>query len=301
MKVLLVPRLKIQNANGLSSPYTIGFPAMTGWLGAVHALERMLADTEFDYVRFKSVGVVCHKMDLQTHRGDGDFVYSIIGTGNPLIPKTKEGDPQNAERPPFVEEARCHLTVSLVIECEGLGLGLHRFEESVDKLVQGRLKMAGGDILSAKPVEVKTVDNEKSRWQLLRRLMPGFCLIERRDLMIKAMQDGLDGLDALLDHLAVHHTATEDEDGKVSWESKRREKGWLVPIATGFHGISPLGQVKNQRAPETPHCFAESVVTLGEFVMPYRIEDLNHMLWHYHSDLENNLYLCKPNTAINEL
>ncbi len=299
MKMLLVPRLKIQNANGLSSPYTIGFPAMTGWLGAVHALERKLAATEFDYVRFKSVGVVCHKMDLQTHRGDGDFVYSIIGTGNPLIPKTQKGDPYNAERPPFVEEARCHLTVSLVIECEGLGLGLDRFEESINQLVQGRLKMAGGDILSANPVEIIPVDDEKSRRQLLRRLMPGFCLIERRDLMIKAMQDGLDGLDALLDHLAVHHTATEDEYGEVNWESKRREKGWLVPIATGFHGISPLGQVKNQRDPETPHCFAESVVTLGEFIMPYRIEDLDNMLWCYETDMDHNLYLCRQKQPVN--
>ena len=33
-KVLLIPHVKILNANALSSPYTIGFPAMTAWLGA---------------------------------------------------------------------------------------------------------------------------------------------------------------------------------------------------------------------------------------------------------------------------
>ena len=37
---LLIPRIRIQNANAMSSPYTIGFPAMTAWLGAVHALQR---------------------------------------------------------------------------------------------------------------------------------------------------------------------------------------------------------------------------------------------------------------------
>ena len=39
---LLIPHLKLHNANAMSSPYTIGFPAMTAWLGAVHALQRKL-------------------------------------------------------------------------------------------------------------------------------------------------------------------------------------------------------------------------------------------------------------------
>ena len=42
MNVILIPHIKIQNANALSSPFTIGFPAMTAWLGAVHALERKI-------------------------------------------------------------------------------------------------------------------------------------------------------------------------------------------------------------------------------------------------------------------
>ena len=142
--ILLIPRIKIQNANALSSPYTIGFPAMTAWLGAAHALERKLNETEFDEVQFKSMAVVCHNIDLQTHKGDGDFVYSIIGTGNPLVPKTKKGNPQNAERSSFIEEARCHLTVSLVIEYENLGLNRDEFTETVDHIFQGQMKLAGG-------------------------------------------------------------------------------------------------------------------------------------------------------------
>ena len=39
-RFLLIPHIKIHNANAMSSPYTIGFAALTGWLGAVHALER---------------------------------------------------------------------------------------------------------------------------------------------------------------------------------------------------------------------------------------------------------------------
>ncbi|MGL5336624.1 MAG: type I-F CRISPR-associated protein Csy2, partial [Enterovibrio sp.] len=42
MNVLILPHLKIHNANALSSPFTIGFPAMTAWLGFMRALERKL-------------------------------------------------------------------------------------------------------------------------------------------------------------------------------------------------------------------------------------------------------------------
>ena len=70
-----------------------------------------------------------------------------------------------------------------------------------------------------------------------------------------------------------------------------------MPIAVGFQGISELEQAKNQRDANTPHRFAESVLTLGEFVMPYRIEHIDQLLWKYHVDLENNLYLCQNQTT----
>lgn len=309
MKVLHIPRINIQNANALSSPYTIGFPAMTAWLGAVHALERKLADTDYADVRFKSVGVVCHKMGLQTFKGEGDFDHSIIGTANPSVAdeqyKKKYGNLYSSKwdapltRPPFVEEARCHLTISLVIEYEGLGFGgTQDFPETIDELIQGGMKMAGGDILSSSPTKFENVGDDGRRMKLLRQLMPGFCLVERRDLMQQAMSEGLDGLDALLSFLKVTHSASEDDNGKVTWQSQRKEKGWLVPIATGFHGITELGKAKNQRDPDTPHRFAESLVTLGEFIMPYRIEQMENMMWQYETDMDNNLYYCKQKQPI---
>jgi len=291
--ILLIPRISILNANALSSPYTIGFPAMTAWLGATHALERSLRDKEsYENVRLKSMAVVCHKMDLQTHRGEGDYVHSIIGTGNPLD--------KTGKRSSFIEEARCHLTVSLIMEYEGLGFNdRDEFVEAVGHLFR-RMKLAGGDILDFKPAEHLEVDDEASRRSLLRRLMPGHCLVERRDLMLQGMAEGQDAMDALLDYLKVTHSSAVDDQGKVTWTSSRKSKGWIVPIATGFHGISALGQAQNQRDPDTPHRFAESVVTLGEFIMPYRITDLDHMLWHYHADEEHNLYLCQQNKSKTE-
>jgi len=290
---LLIPHLKLLNANAMSSPYTIGFPAMTAWLGAVHALQRKLQTKDCD-VALTKVAVSCHEFNLQTYKGQGDFVHSIIGTANPL---DKDGS-----RPAFIEEARCHLEVSLLIEIENLGF---KKREQLLKIVPdlvSSMKFASGDVLSVQKCQIIDFDEDESHDKELRpilnKLMLGHVLIERRDLVVESMNQGRDALDAVLDYLKVTHSSAVDENGKVTWNSKRQTHGWLVPIAIGFQGISELGQAKNQRDANTPHRFAESVLTLGEFVMPYRIEHIDQLLWQYHVDLENNLYLCKNISTI---
>lgn len=293
-RFLLIPHIKIHNANAMSSPYTIGFPAMTAWLGAVHALQRHIQQQGLTDVKLTSVAVSCHQFDLQTYKGRGDFVNSIVSTANPL---DKDGS-----RPAFIEEARCHLEVSLLVEYQGLDSDdLEQFKTLVNSQLLC-MKLAGGDVLSAKAVETIPVDEEDEQAvkKVLGKLMLGYVLIERRDLMIKAMQEeNKDALEALLDHLKVMHRSTQDDEGKVAWTSSRKTSGWLVPIATGFQGISEPGTAKHQRDNITPHRFAESVVTLGEFVMPYRIKDLDNMLWQYHVEPEQNLYLCQTLSTTN--
>ncbi|ASF48263.1 type I-F CRISPR-associated protein Csy2 [Methylovulum psychrotolerans] len=295
-RFLLIPHIKIHNANAMSSPYTIGFPAMTAWLGAVHALQRHIQKHELTDVQLISVAVSCHQLDLQTYKGQGDFVSSIVSTANPL---DKDGS-----RPAFIEEARCHLDVTLLIEYKGLD------SDDVDKftaLANAQLlcmKLASGDVLSAGASETLYVDEDEEQdlKKLLKKLMLGYVLIERRDLMITAMQkEGKDALESLLDHLKIMYRATQGDEGKATWTNSRKTSGWLVPIAVGFQGISELGTAKNQRDTETQHRFAESVVTLGEFIMPYRIKNVDDILWQYHVDTEQNLYLCQTLSTSNNL
>lgn len=285
---LLIPHLKIHNANAMSSPYTIGFPAMTAWLGAVHAIQRKLNAKNYD-VELNKVAISCHEFDLQTYKGQGDFVHSIVGTANPL---DKDGN-----RPAFIEEARCHLEVSLLIEIENTDPDeKEAFLNLVNQCVNS-MKFASGDVLSVKKCEILVFDEDgnvdKELRPILNKLMLGHVLIERRDLVIESMNEGKDALDAVLDYLKVTHRSVVDNDDKVTWTSQRKTQGWLVPIAVGFQGISELAHAKNQRDSVTPHRFAESVLTLGEFKMPYRIESIDQLLWQYHVDLENNLYLCQ--------
>ncbi len=290
-KILLIPHLHIHNANALSSPFTIGFPAMTAWLGATHALQRKLNEGGID-VKVTATGVVSHQMNLQTYRGTNDFVSSIIGTGNPLD--------KTGSRSSFIEEARCHLEVSLLLELQGISQEQEdAIKAQISHLLNSKIKMAGGDIQSFSPPAIFVLEdnNEEDLRRFTRKIMPGYVLIERRDLMIEAMGQGQDdAMAALIDYVAIHHRCEQTKDG-VLWKKRRKSQtdkplGWIVPIATGFHGISELGQAKNQRDPDQPHCFAESLVTLGEFKMPHRFESISDMLWCYQVDKASNFYQC---------
>lgn len=301
-KYLLLRHVKIHNANAFSSPLTIGFPAMTAWLGAMHALERKLRQHEvLSDIRMKKMAVSCQDFDLQTYKGPGDYVNSVIITSNPL---RKKG--ASFERPPFIEEARVHLNVSLLIEIEGLeSSSLSTFTEKTTEALMG-MKIAGGDILGFSPIKdpmkltstrdsgILLVDeeNERDARRAIRSLMPGYILVERRQLLKQKQEEPKqqDTLQAMLDLLALHY---EYDDELDSWYLQpRKEKGWLVPIVTGFKGMTPLRHVANQRDASTLHRFAEPALTLGEFKMAHRFQDINEMMWQYQYDADKDLYVC---------
>lgn len=301
-KYLLLRHVKIHNTNAFSSPLTIGFPAMTAWLGAMHALERKLRQHEaLSDIRLTKLAVSCHDFNLQTYKGPGDYVNSVIITSNPL---RKKG--ASFERPPFIEEARVHLTISLLIEIDGLLPD--RFSIFIEKTTETLMgmKIAGGDILDFLPIQdpmeststrnsrLLLVDGENEREvrRAIRSLMPGYVLVERRQLL-KRKQEELnqqDVLQVMLDLLALHYEYDDEQD---SWHLQpRKEKGWLVPIVTGFKGLTPLGHVANQRDASTLHRFAEPVLTLGEFKMAHRFDCIDDIMWHYHYDKNKDLYVC---------
>ncbi len=288
---LLIPNLKIHNANALSSPYTIGYPAMTAWLGFMHGLERKLKNSEYKDIQFSGIIVSCLDINLQTYKGRGDYINSIIATSNPLD--------KSGKRPSFIEEARCDIEVTIAIEIRLGVIDYQQFTAFIDNTLQ-TMKVASGDILHSRPSRHLQVDNDQPR-DLSKYLMPGFCLVSRQDLMQKFMLQGKDAIDAMLEYLKTTTQIKIDEDHKVN-KSKptKKEKGWIVPIAIGFQGISPLGALKNTRDQTTPHRFAESVVTLGEFKMPYHFDSVEEMIWRYQPYQGNDLYLCQNNYTSND-
>ncbi len=281
--------MEIHNANAMSSPYTIGFPAMTAWLGGIHALERRVRAAGMTDVKLVSVAVSCHKFTLHTYRGHGDRYWSVVSTANPLRKKGSDW-----VRPAFIEEPRCDLTVSLLVEVTGVnGDNEDEFIRVVESLLH-RQKMASGDIRRVGGISLETIapDDDKSEKRLLRKLMPGYVPIERRDLMVDDGTGG-DALDKMLDYLRLNVTNAAAEEDTPEWVYEKKVPGWIVPLAVGYKSLSKLGKVKNQRESDTLHCFAESVITLGEFKMPYRFDDIDEIMWSYDTThVEDGLYLC---------
>ena len=290
--ILVLDTIEVLAANAISSYATIGVPAVTAIGGFLHAIERKLKQQGIN-IKLNNFAMLYKHVSLQVHKQG--YNTSIKATANPSILKNVTGAIQ---RPPFNPEAKCHLQLSLLVNIEDEIANSAQLCDAIQNILP-IMKLAGGDIIRFGKIYIDYVDedDDKSLNNFIAKINPSFVLAERKDLM----QQGNSTLDALLDNLAVYHkcnkTANDDttEQSKskftIEWQQpERKNKGWIVPIAVGYQGISPLGAAKNTRDTTTPHRFAESIITLGEFKMPHRFEKINDMFWQYYHDAEANLY-----------
>lgn len=311
--LLILNHIEVQNANAIAG-LTWGFPGITSFLGFTHALSRYTE--KIQGVQFAGCAIVCHSHQVQAHqpKPHSEFVFAL--TRNPL---TKEG-----KTAPFNEEARMHMDVSLVIECdfvaEDLDFGAAnnsenttRFEsELVRKILTMRL--AGGTIQAVQGIEFKTLSEDydergKEFRKSMLRMLPGFMLVDRSPLLQEHLSDlrerHVDAtlLDAWLDFSTLRYRAypqiaeseTADATTPAEWRHVARPgEEWLVPITTGFKAISPLyspGEVANARDPSVPFRFVESAYGVGQWISPHRLRDMRHIFWRYQQD--GDWYLCK--------
>lgn len=278
---LIIPHLQILNANAASSPITVGFPSMPSWLGMAHALERNIHQ-RYDYLKDISLprlAISCHSFNFRAFDDKKNFTKSLIGSSNPLV-KNNKGV---FERPPFIEEAHCHLNVTLLFELNGI-TETDILDSVLDAVKQELplLKAAGGDIICSekdlKRWKITTLSDDERFYAITNKLLPGTVLIERSDLM-KYDDGDHDALDNLFETL----------------NKKKDAKGWLVPINVGYKDLSGAIEVSNQRDYQYEHHFAEPVLTIGEFIPPYRIQSLDDIMWEYKYIPSDGLYLCKNN------
>lgn len=292
---ILLPHIAVHNANAMSSTYTVGFPAMTAWLGAFHRLERELRRTDdCPALRITGVAVACEHFHLQQYQKNQFAPINLAMTANPLKKSKKTG---TYERPPFIAEARCDIRVSFILRTEGIEA--EQSEDLKERMLSllARQKLAGGDMVSLpekKQIQIKHLEDSAEERKFMRHLMPGFVLVERKDLF-EALEG--DDLDKLLTAVSLHAEPVLDETtGKIDkWMYRKNlAQGWVVPIAVGYRDLSgdKALRVANQRDMQTEHHFVEPLVTLGEFKMPYRFERIEEILWGYHYDQSRGLYEC---------
>jgi CRISPR-associated protein Csy2 len=296
--LILLRRLRVENANAVAG-LTWGFPAMTHFMGYTHALSRRLgADSGLSLT---ACAVICH--DHQAHAYSSGRDYQFALTRNPL---TKEGKTAS-----FNEEGRMHMTVSLLLECQGEiengEYGRRDLEVRLAQLCPSQ-RLAGG-IITGEP-EILVLDRPRTTGELKKlqwRMMPGFVLRDRSNWLGEHHQALLQEdpqatrLDAWLDFAALKMQAEmpegeEPQEGAAAaWRYLPKPRpGYLVPLMTGWQRISalyPPGAVENVRDPDVPFAFAEAVYGIGEWCGVHRISDLNDVFWRYHTT-ETGYYCC---------
>lgn len=319
--VLVFPRLRVQNANAISSPLTHGFPSITAFTGLMWALERKLVQAGIALQLLK-VGVICHAHDEQVVDG---YVKTFRLTRNPVD--------KGGNTAAIVEEGRIHLDITLVFGVAAPNTPaalIQAAEDTAQTLAQriaevlATMRIAGGTVLSTPPtpgwrtrpwLAMLPEDAEAQaaafkQWR--RQWLPGYALVGRDDLLaarlvhLQQSQPEATLLDAWLHAARFNHApvaAAEGEaplaDGKVRWADPLRGNGagWTVPIPVGYASLigKPYGagEVAHARDMTTPFAFVESVYSLGEWISPHRLQSMQALLWHAETDSEKGLYRCR--------
>ena len=312
--LLVLPRLRVQNANTISSPLTWGFPSITAFTGLMTALERRLGLQSG--LALLGVGVICHGFEPQVTTAG--YTRSFHLTRNPVL--------QDGSTAAIVEEGRAHLDITLVFDVE---LDLSRSGEAersqlaahIGELVAG-MRIAGGSVMPALPGTFRnpprplltlvpdTVEERTKQFsRLSRRWLPGFALVSRDDLLqarrieLQTTQPGATLLDAWLDMSRINHRATrsqtvDEKTGEtletIEWATDSRA-GWTVPIPVGFAPLTALyspGEVIGVRDVSVPFQFVESVYSIGQWISPHRLNEVEQLLWRPSYDPATGLYRC---------
>ena len=291
---LLLDKIKIQSANAISSPITYGFPAITAFLGAVHALSRKLPP-EWE-IQLDGVLVSSHDCQVQHYRPHPYADYTFNQSRNP---RKRDGSD-----PSIIEEGKVHLIVSLMIEVKTTRQGRRWLNDNKSECLQFikqkimQQRIAGGSVQSLEKVWLfeHTTEDEA----LKRALLPGFVLVnaqqELEDITAELQQQTPEAtqLDALIAVATLHHIPETDDKGNTSWTTRsvKTGRGWLVPIPVGFQAIAdpfPAGQLTNCRTDEYPSQYVEAIYSLGKWLFAYRINDISQFFWRYHN--AENLFL----------
>ena len=314
---LLFDRVEIEQANAIPSPLTYGFPAIGGFVGAIHHLARRLAAD--DPLALGGVLIACHRCAPRIFRARHYDDATFIQGRNPLL--------KSGETAAIVEEGKVNLTVSLVVEATGDGNSVRERKEMLcqrfkEMLMQQRV--AGGSVRAI--ADVRLYEHHHAD-ELAFALAPAFVLTDAREEMAVLLAELRSGvrhcyrrgkvrpiepetatglpprpqataLDVLLATAELFHLPPCEDETAWGEYSVKKGRGWLVPIAVGYQGIAPRyapGEVRHLRTPDYPSHYVEAVHSLGRWVFAPTLAGggevtLEEHFWRYQPP-RNNLYL----------
>ncbi|WP_122902224.1 type I-F CRISPR-associated protein Csy2 [Acinetobacter sp. B51(2017)] len=331
-KALYVVRLNVENASIISSHLTWGFPAPSAFTGFMHHLQRQLNQSpEYATVECCGVGIISHQFNPQISKTNS-FRYSPYQLNLARHPINPNGStPSIIEE----GKGHFEVSLVIGLAGEGLDEHLSANDEDLSTQTQSLLarlnqlvynmRLAGGSVFPHKRVKAKLInwsehDAVEKTKTLRRTVLPGFALQHRYELLmvhqdwlaqnltyLATQKNSPDLLDTLLDIQRFNFVSTAQEasvdqelvDGV--WTLRPRPehlKGWLVPIPIGYASLTdlqPQGKIKGLRHNDYPATFVETLISLGEWKSPHRIENIVEILWNYNIEPKNGVYeLVQP-------
>ncbi|MDO5687353.1 MAG: type I-F CRISPR-associated protein Csy2 [Neisseria sp.] len=298
---LLLDKIDIQAANAVSGPLSYGFPALSAFLGAVHALNRRLPEPA--NIRFGGVLIAAHDCQVKHFRAHPFADAYFNQSRHPLKKDGSVGA--------IIEEGKVDLTVSLLIEV--FTADEDSYETLNDQtsaaqwcthikplLLQQRI--AGGSVFDVAEVRLLPSHNKQ---EMVQALVPAFVLMNAEQALIEITKElqkthpDATALNALIETATLHHLPPDKGEDEWRTRSVKSGRGWLVPLPIGYQGIAPslpAGSLKNCRSEDYPAHYVETVYSLGQWIFPYRLPaELEGCFWRY-APVQNDLYLITQST-----
>ncbi len=206
---IIISRIKVQNANAIAG-FTWGFPAITHFLGFVHALSRKMAvNQQFGDISVSGCLVVAHEHHQHVY---GNYEKRFIqNKSQPYLYGTDAT--KKSQTPPVIEEGKMNMTVSLIIPYSGtIGNRKDDFKKWFETQCYLQ-RLAGGMILHIGSIALQTFEGESDVRVMMRRMLPGFVLVDRADYLkdhyqtLQKENPDTELLDAWLDFSALKQKA----------------------------------------------------------------------------------------------
>ena len=207
---LLIDHIDVQDANAVAG-FTWGFPAITHFLGFVHLLQRkMYQHPNFHAITLGGCAVIAHDQQTSTYPSGSTLAFTQSRNPPYLASHAKDSPP------PIIEEGKMSMTVSLLIDVED---SVNQYGQIfLDWIEQQSYlqRLAGGSIFNIAGVTGFAInDNEDkaSLKALQRKLLPGFALINRSNLLddhfenMQADNPSIEVFDAWIDFVALKRQA----------------------------------------------------------------------------------------------
>lgn len=206
---ILIDHVQVQDANAIAG-FTWGFPSITHFLGFVHLLQRkMKAHSQFTDIELGGCAVISHDQRTSTYQ-NGSSVSFTQSRNPPYLDSHDKKSP-----PPIIEEGKMSMTVSLLIEVKN---SIAQFGQPLEAWIDKQSylqRLAGGSVQNVKSVTLFSIKSEDtgSIKALQRRLLPGFVLINRSELLsqhLEQLQEGepsIEVFDAWIDFIGLKRRA----------------------------------------------------------------------------------------------